>query len=175
MPPPGSSHVRSVLLLILLSLLVPATALAAKERTIDKSRHLWATVNICDTKRHPDTLGVRASMPGSGRKRERMYMRFRAQYFSTADDRWHNFRSGKGTDSGWIDVGSARFKARQSGWSFPFRLEDGQRYRLRGKVHFEWRRGQRVVRSAVKRTTGGHGTAVSDPEGFSAATCRVAG
>jgi hypothetical protein len=171
MPPAGSSHVRFPVLTLLALLVLPAPA-AAAERTIDKSRHLWATVNICDTRANPDTLGIRASMPGSGRRTERMYMRFRAQFFSRAENRWRDFSSA-GTDSGWVRVGSARFKARQSGWSFPFRLKEGQRYELRGVVRFEWRRGTRVVRKAVKRTTAGHGTAFSDPRGYSSATCQI--
>ena len=138
------------------------------------SRLLWATVNICDTQANPDTLGVRASMPGTGRTGERMYMRFRAQYFSDMDNLWHNFLA-KGMDSGWIDVGSARYRARQSGWSFPFRPAPGQRYELRAVVRFEWRRGRRVIRREAKRTTSGHRTSVGDPKGYSAGTCIVTG
>jgi hypothetical protein len=131
-------------------------------------------VNICDTEESPDTLGIRASMPGSAKKGERMFMRFRVQYFSTADNLWHNFLS-EGTDSGFVPVGSAKFKARQSGWSFPFTLQPGQKYRLRGVVNFEWRKGKQVVRKAAKRTTKGHKTALSQPEGYSAAVCEIAG
>jgi hypothetical protein len=155
--------------MLLAALALPA---AASAQTVDKSRHLWATVNICDTSKNPDTLGIRASMPGSGKSTERMYMRFRAQYL--VGEEWRAFRS-SGTDSGWVRVGSARFKARQSGWSFPFKLREGQRYELRGVVRFEWRRGRKVVRRAIKRTTAGHGTAFSDPKGYSSATCRIAG
>lgn len=164
-----------IVLILLVGLAAPSAAAAQQPRTIDKSRHLWATVNICDTARHPDTMGVRASMPGSGKRRERMYMRFRAQYFSTTDNTWKNFSS-KALDSGWQRVGSARYKARQSGWTFPrLNLRAGQRYELRGVVRFQWRRGKRVVRKAVKSTTRGHRTAVSEPRGFSAATCRISG
>jgi hypothetical protein len=158
-------------LLPLLILLVPAQAQAG---TVDKSRHLWATVNICDTPQSPDTVGIRASMPGSGKARERMYMRFRVQYFSSVDGLWHNFLA-EGTDSGFIAVGSARFKARQSGWTFPFALDPGQQYELRGVVNFEWRRGKKVVRRATKRTSKGHKTALSEPKGYSAASCVVTG
>ena len=28
------------------------------------TRHLWATVNVCDTAAHPDMMGVRGRMPG---------------------------------------------------------------------------------------------------------------
>jgi hypothetical protein len=155
--------------MLLGALALPA---AASAQTVDKSRHLWATVNTCDTRKNPDTLGIRASMPGSGKAEERMYMRFRAQYFSEADNRWHNFTT-RATDSGWQRVGSARFKARQSGWNFQFRPRKGQSFELRGAVRFEWRRGSKVVRRASKRTTAGHGTAVSDPKGYSSGTCRI--
>jgi hypothetical protein len=166
----------SLLAAILLALPAPAGALAApaKAPTIDKSRHLWATVNICDSKQSPDTLGIRASMPGSGRKHERMYMRFRAQYLSPTDNLWHNFVA-KGTDSGYRYVGSAKYKARQSGWSFRFDLGKGQRYELRGAVDFEWRKKGDVMRHAAKRTTKGHHVALSEPKGYSAATCVLKG
>jgi hypothetical protein len=114
-------------------------------------------------------------MPGSGRRRERMYMRFKVQYRSVIDGKWHNFVSGDGTSSGYVAVGSARFKARQSGWSFPFTLEPGQKYTLRGVVNFQWRRGRRVVRRSVRRTTKGHKTALSQPKGYSAASCEIKG
>ncbi len=160
-----------LVLILLLALAAPSTASAQK--TVDKSRYLWSTVNICDTDRHPDTMGVRASMPGSGSRRERMYMRFRAQYFSTSENVWKNFTS-KALDSGWQPVGSARYRARQSGWTFPkLNLRPDQSYELRGVVRFEWRRGSRVVRKAVKSTTRGHRTSVAEPKGYSAATCRI--
>ena len=158
-------------LLPLLILLVPSTAHAG---TIDDSRLLWATVNICDTQKSPDTIGIRASMPGSGKTGERMYMRFRVQFLSTVDNKWHNFLA-EGTDSGFVSVGSARYKARQSGWTFPFKLDQGQQYTLRGAVSFQWRRGTKVVRRAGKRTTKGHTTALSDPKGYSTANCVIKG
>jgi len=44
---------------------------------------LWATVNICDTATSPDSMGVRAGMPGKA-SGQRMFMRFRAEYWSRA-------------------------------------------------------------------------------------------
>ena len=140
-----------------------------------KSRHLWATVNVCDTERNPDTLGIRASMQGSYRRGESMWMRFRVQYFDFDDGMWHNFLS-EGTDSGYIRVGRhSRYKARQSGFLFPFMPLVGERYLLRGAVEFQWRKRGRVMRNARELTTAGHRTALSDPAGFSAATCEVVG
>jgi hypothetical protein len=165
-------------LAVLMLLLAPAgpadAAQKRKGRTIDKSPHLWATVNICDSEQSPDSLGIRASMPGSGSRRERMYMRFRAQYRSAADGRWHDFTT-EGADSGWVRVGSARYKARQSGWKFRFELQPGQRHELRGVVKFEWRRGKKVVRRATKSTRSGHKADEAEPKGYSAATCVISG
>ena len=161
-----SSHVVLIALLLL-----PSTAHA--QRTIDKSRHLWSTVNICDTEGSPNTVGLRASMPGSGRKKERMFMRFRVQ-FKAADGSWKDF-SAAGTNSGWQPVGSARYTARQSGWTFPFEPDAGQRFEVRGVVNFRWRRGDKVVRRATEATSPGHNVSVADPEGYSAATCEIVG
>src|SRR3712207_9424911 len=61
-------------LLAALAALMLAPGLAA-----GKNKNLWATVNICDTVRHPDRMGLRARMPGNGTN-QRMYMRFVAQY-----------------------------------------------------------------------------------------------
>ena len=155
-----------------LTALLPAPASAAD---FQKSRHLWATVNVCDTERNPDTLGIRAQMPGSGRKGETMWMRFRVQYFSLTRQEWHNF-TGDGTDSGYVRVArSGRHKVRQSGYMFPFTPQVGDRYVLRGAVEFQWRKGARVVRNARELTTAGHTPTVSDPEGYSEASCEIVG
>lgn len=140
-----------------------------------KSRRLWATVNVCDTERHPDTLGIRASMPGSGRRGETMWMRFRVQYFSHSEQMWHNFIA-EGTDSGYVRVARhARHKVRQSGYTFPFSPQVGDRYLLRGAVEFQWRKRGRVVRNARELTTAGRNPTVADPEGYSEATCEIVG
>src|SRR3954451_5089729 len=96
----------------------PAAAAKHRAGSIYKSPLLWATVNVCDTPASPDTIGVRGSMTGSGHRGEQMYIRFRVQYFSRSERHWPNITSG--ADSGWIAVGSARFKVRQAGWSFRF-------------------------------------------------------
>jgi hypothetical protein len=102
-----------------------------------------------------------------------MFMRFRAQY-KAADGSWKDFAAA-GDDSGFVPVGSARYKARQGGFTFTYQPDPGQRFELRGVVNYEWRRGSKVVRRAVKATTPGHNVSVADPEGYSAATCEVVG
>ncbi len=153
-----------------LLLLAPAPASA--------TRHLWATVNVCDTAAHPDMMGVRGRMPGDG-TRARMYMRFKAQYLNGST--WTDV-DGKGT-SPWLSVGSAQYVYREIGYTFEFRPPaDGTSYKLRGRATYEWRERQRVhgrlrwvvVKRRRETTEAGHRSRDSDPAGFSAATCEIA-
>ncbi|MBW3609353.1 MAG: hypothetical protein KY463_13595 [Actinobacteria bacterium] len=131
----------------------------------------WATVNVCDTRDHPDTIGIRASMPGSRSGREERYMRFVVQYFSRADDRWH--RVAAGGDSGYLSIGDGR-KTHQFGRSFRIEPKRGQSVLLRGRVFFQWRVKGEVVRRASARTRKGHrSNAGDDPRGYSASTCTI--
>jgi hypothetical protein len=149
----------------------PAAA-AAAPRTVDDSRLLWATVNVCDTGRWPDTVGIRGSMPGSRDGRETMWMRFQVQFLSAGDGRWHNVP--EAGDSGFVQVGPARYKARQAGRSFRISPKKGEQVLLRGKVSFEWRLNGEVVRRAGTRTRKGHrSSAGSDPPGYTASTCTI--
>lgn len=152
--------------LAVLALGVPGRAAAASPTL------LWATVNVCDTAKHPDTVGIRGSMPGSGDPAERMTMRFQLQYLAGADGKWHNI--GPSGDSGFIDVGSGRYRARQAGRDFTVVPPAGGSSLLRGAVTFEWRVKGKLVRRSRMRTSGGHpNTTGADPKTYSAATCRV--
>ena len=135
-----------------------------------RSADLWATVNVCDTADSPDTIGIRASMPGSPDGSERMYMRFQVQYYSAAEDRWLRV-----ADQGdrFTYLGRGR-KPRQAGRSLRITSDDDAPLTLRGKVFFEWRSGGKVVRKARAYTTKGHrSTAGADPAGYTAATCVI--
>lgn len=146
-------------------------ATAQVNKPTDPNPLLWATVNVCDTTDHPDTIGVRASMPGTANGRETMFMRFQAQYLSAADDKWRNV-SGKG-DSGFLEVGRADRKARQKGRYIKIDPK-AARVVLRGIVTFEWRLQGKVVRRAQRRTRTGHRSrAGADPPNYSAASCTV--
>jgi hypothetical protein len=151
----------------------PTTTTPAKPPAVDKSPLLWATVNICDTAKHPDTIGIRASMPGSGHKGEKMYMRFQVQYFRASTQKWAP--TDATVDSGFQSVGAATFKRRESGWNFSITPPPtGQTYRLRGVVSYEWRKGKTVVDKATERTHTRHkDTFGADPKGYSAAECII--
>jgi hypothetical protein len=143
---------------------------------------LWATVNICDTFDSPDAMGIRASMPGNGR-RQRMYMRFSVQWWSGLQQQWLDVPNGT---SPWIRAGSARYASRQTGWTFDFATPPvGRAYVLRGMVELHWRalhkagRARRSSWKLARRTSlltrsnvpGVHG---GDPPGTSKAMCMVA-
>jgi hypothetical protein len=173
MYPAGVGRSRATLLLALLAGSGVATGLSAASAGADAtSKLLWATVNVCNTADHPDTIGIRGSMPGNGDRAQQMFMRFQLQYLATDDKHWHNI--GPTGDSGFINVGSAKYRERQYGRNFTVQPPKTGAFRLRGAVTFEWRKGTDVVRRARLRTTGGRGkTAGADPRGFSAATCSI--
>lgn len=134
----------------------------------------WATVNVCDTERHPDVLGLRASIPGTGRRAERMAMRFRVQWYSRRARAWR-FVAGAAGDSGWVSVGSARYRRRETGVLFRFKPPSGQdAFVLRGVVDFRWTQRGRRARGARRITAGGHrSSAGADPRAYSAASCEI--
>ena len=145
----------------------------APTNLLDRSYHLWATVDLCSTRRHPSFLGLRGSMPRPTRRGLRMFMRFQVQYRTSAG-RW--IFVGPSGDSRFFDVSSGRTAVRQSGRSFKISPARGMSYLLRGMVTFQWRSGRRVVDATQKATTPGHfALAGSDPPGYSAATCRIRG
>lgn len=162
------SATAGVVALVIVALPAHATA---KPHNSDR---LWATVNVCDTPDHPDEIGIRASMPGV-KQRTRLKMRFRVQYFASADGKWHNFASDTRADSGWISVGRQRGGVAESGWGVRFKPPSGGgSHQLRGSVQFRWIRKGAVLHRARRITEAGHrSTKGADPDGYSAATCLI--
>jgi hypothetical protein len=104
---------------------------------------LWATVNICDTAASPNAMGIRAGMPGNA-SRQRMYMRFRAEYWSRSRQAWAPV-AGSGV-SPWVYAGPARYERRQAGWTFEFAPPPaGVTFTMRALVEFQWRRPEQEV------------------------------
>jgi len=162
------TRIPPVLAVLAVTLLLPAAADARP------ASHLWSTVNVCDTAKAPDTIGIRARMPGDGTRR-RMWMRFRTQFYSEDDYAWEYVTSGG--RSPWVEVGSAIFAFKETGYEFTFDAPAaGSTFLLRGVVEFQWRsKGGKVVRRTRKFTEPGHRTRGADPAGFSAARCRIEG
>jgi hypothetical protein len=154
---------------LLLLLLGPAAAQA--RAPIERSRDLWATVNVCDSPAKPDAIGIRASMPGWPNK-ARKQMRFQVQYVSPADNKWHNIS--KGADSGWVSLGQTPRRTVEAGQDFMFTPPAGGTLRLRGAVTFRWRRSGKTVKRIRELTEAGHAsTRGADPPDYSAAECEL--
>jgi hypothetical protein len=92
-------------------------------------------------------MGIRAGMPGNS-SGQRMYMRFRAEYWSRSRQDWAPV-AGTGV-SPWVYVGPARYERRQAGWTFEFSAPPaGVTFTMRALVEFQWRRPDQTV--ALKR------------------------
>jgi len=136
---------RVTIAALVAAIALPAVAQARSGGSIFQNKRLWATVNVCDTVGHPDSIGIRGSMPGSGDRAELMFMRFQVQFYTPADKGWHNL--GPDGDSGFVPVGSAKFRTRQSGQTFtitPPRPGAGP-YVMRGVVTFVPRSHQKSL------------------------------
>jgi len=139
---PTVSRRFAVLSLLVCALAAPASAGAALPKD------LWATVNVCDSARFPDRVGVRASMPGDGTGK-RMYARFRLQYFSAPREGWQPVDGGVSRK---FHLGSAR-RDRQAGYTFRVTPPAaGGSFLMRGVAHLEWqKKAYRIKRVRVKR------------------------
>ena len=121
-------------------LVLPAAAQARRNPV--NSPLLWATINVCDSPRHPDTIGVRGSMPGTGSRGQRMYMRIRLEYFDGDAQTWRLV--GRDGDSHRFYVGASTHRVRQGGMSFAF----APPVLLRGRVRPDRQEGrEELVRS----------------------------
>jgi hypothetical protein len=142
--------------------------------TLAQLKLLWATVNICDTENHADTIGVAASMPLL-KHANRLYMRFRLQYWDESD-RLFKPVPGLAADSDWELAGRVGpdARVRRAGHDFTIAAPSKGAYVVRALVTFEWRRGKKVLLSARRVTTAGHPkTAAADPKRYSAAACSI--
>ena len=136
-----------------------------------RSGGLWATIDICNTAAHPDTVGIRGSMPGTGDKQEAMYMAFIVEYQSKSGQ-WQHFKSGG--QSGYIALGNARPAIREAGQDFELNPSLSSTQTLRGVVLYQWRLNGQVVTSTARASSPGHHPAAgSDPPGFSAGLCMI--
>ena len=141
-------------------------------RSLLSSHELWATIDVCDTPHHRNTVGVRGSMPGDGNTHDKMYMSFRLQYLNTANSLWVDLPAS--THPTFVPVGAGT-TARQGGTSFQLVPVAGKPgVRMRGVVSFQWRRGKKVLQSTSRPTTPKHKSlAGAEPKGYSSATCLI--
>jgi hypothetical protein len=131
-----------------------------------RSTRLWATINICDTRHHPNTLGIRGQVPALGFSSS-ISIAIRVDFWNPATKR---FKPDPGVNK-LMRLGNPSDGIQQQGVSFRFAAHAG---RFRGKAVFVWRRGGKVLGQTDRLTTSGHRDAdFGDPRGFSAATCTI--
>jgi hypothetical protein len=169
----------SVALVAILALAVPAAAARSRPRaptapqirraveSLKRSRDLWATVDICNTRRHPRDLGIRGQMPslGFGTTHE---MNIQVEYRPSAKI---GFKPDPHVNQS-VALGYSANKLLQGGWIFArFPRHTGL---LRATVAFVWRRGHKQIARIARTTTGGHRDVDhADPPKFSAAQCLI--
>jgi hypothetical protein len=136
-------------------------AIAAAER----SRGLWATVNVCNTRRYPHMIGIRGQIPALGFATE-LSMRIQIEYWSEARSRFQRDPYA----STLVRLGAATHGFYQRGVIYLFR----QPLLLRAAVTFRWRYQGRLLARVTRHTGSGYRPVdYSDPPGYSHATCRI--
>ncbi len=142
--------------------------IARAVRSAERSRSLWATVNICDSPRHRNDLGVRGQMPTLGFS-STLFLVIQVNYWSQAQRRFLPIQSNLATTR--LSLGSVSTGLQQAGAVFPFHPHTGL---LNATVTFIWTRGGKVIGQTVRRTTADHKDVDhSSPPRFSAAQCRI--
>lgn len=132
----------------------------------ERSKRLWATVNVCDTRKHPHTIGIRGEVPALGFPAT-IAISIGVDFYSRTDKRFEPDPNA----SKMIKVGTVSHGIHQRGITFRFAPHTG---RLRGTATFSWTRRGKVLGSTKRITTPRHHDAdFADPSGFSAATCMI--
>lgn len=145
-----------------------ATRIAAAVRRAERSPNLWATVNICNSSGHRNTIGIRGQMPALGFAAT-LTMAFQLDYWSSSAARFLPIQSPKARRTKQFGVVVSRLE--QAGAQFSFGPHAG---RLSGTVTFTWARGGRVIGQTTRATTAGHPSAAyGSPPHYSAAQCTL--
>jgi len=132
----------------------------------ERSKRLWATINVCDTRKHPHTIGIRSEAPALGFQAT-ISISIAVDFYSKTDKRFEPDPNA----TKMIKVGPVTHGIHQRGVTFRFAPHTG---RLRGTATFSWTRHGKVPGSTERLTTQSHHDAdFGDPSGFSAATCMI--
>jgi hypothetical protein len=142
--------------------------IARAVHSAEQSRSLWATINICDTRKYRDDLGVRGQMPTLGFASS-MFIVVQVDFWSQAQHRFLPIQSNLATTR--LSLGTNASGLQQGGAVFPFSAHTGL---LNATVTFIWTRSGKVIGQTVRRTTAGHTDAAhGNPPRYSAAQCRI--
>jgi hypothetical protein len=135
-------------------------------RSAERSRALWATVNVCDTKQFPHTLGVRGQMPALGFGSS-LSINIQITFFDKTQKRFRPVPNAAMR----VPLGHVANGLQQGGATFTFQPHTGL---LSADVEFTWTRAGKVLAQTTRRTTGGHKSAdFGSPPHFSAPQCTI--
>lgn len=134
----------------------------------ERSRSLWATINICSSRRDPNQLGVRGQMPTLGFSAS-LSMIIQVNYWVSATHSFVPIQSTAATTT--LRLGTQSKGLQQDGAVFPFKPHTGL---LNATITFTWTRAGKVIGQTKRRTTAGHPTAdYGSPPRYSAAQCLI--
>jgi hypothetical protein len=143
-----------------------AAEIRAAVHRAERSRDLWATVNVCKKKDTQDIIGIRGQMPSLGFATS-MSLDVQVEFWSRDNARFEPIPGAVQH----VRLGTAAHTVLQGGASFKFQPPAGE---LRGVVTFEWKRGRKVLARATRKTTHGHKHVdFADPPGYSAGICTL--
>ena len=132
----------------------------------ESSTSLWATVNVCNSKAQPHTLGIRGQMPTLSFPAW-LSMNITLNYYS-ANDKAFTPVTTNGTHL--VHLGRLSTGLQQGGWSWT--IDQGAL--LNADVQFIWRRGGVLLGEKTVTTTAGHPAAdFGSPAHYSAKDCHL--
>lgn len=132
----------------------------------EHSRSLWATVNICNTKSYPGTVGVRGQMPSLGFAAW-LSMNIQLNYYSTAEKQFVALPSGGAHKT---RLGRSSTKLQQGGATWTF----NRPVLLDATIKFVWKREGKLLGQTTQTTAAGHPSAqYGSPAHYSAKQCRI--
>jgi hypothetical protein len=133
----------------------------------EKSSSLWATVNICSSRRYRNDLGIRGQMPSLGFAAW-LSMDIKLYYYSAPQRRYVPVLT-RGTKL--VRLGRSSSGLQQGGALFEF---SPHQPRLKAVITFMWRRSGRLLGQAQRTTTAGHHNVdYASPPHYSAASCTI--
>ena len=145
----------------------PTKAQVAKAiKSAEASKSLWATVNICSSKRFPYSLGIRGQMPALGFAAW-LSLNIQLNYWSAQDKKFVADTAATRV----VRMGRYSTGLQQGGARFKFYPKAGK---FNASVQFFWRREGKLLGSKTLTTTAGHpGADFGSPAHYSAASCTI--
>ena len=135
-------------------------------KNAEASKSLWATVNLCNTKHHRYTIGIRGQMPALGFAAW-LSMRIQLNYYSASKRKFLPLTDA----SKLVRLGRIGHGLQQAGQVWTYGPHAGL---FNARIQFVWRRSGKLLGQTSRRTTAGHpGAAFGDPAHYSAKQCLI--